>query len=138
MASVDGPAEPEPEAERFYPLRITEQAATDIDAASDYLTKKAGVAFAEQWEEGLFKEIRKLSNLPYKYDIALLETQRMKRETRDLTYRLKPGGVAYRIFYAIVESDLEPTSVVIIHVRHGSRRPITKKEGAALRKSMDF
>ena len=138
MASVEGIAEPEPEAERFYPLRITEQAAADIDDANNYLAKKAGAAFAEKWEEGLIQEIRKLSSQPYKYDVDLLETQRLKRETRDLTYRLKPGVVAYRIFYAIVESDMEPTSVVIIHVRHGSRRPITKKEGGALRRSMNF
>jgi hypothetical protein len=99
--------------------------------------EKTDEAFAANWEEGLFMEICRLSHQPYKHDIALLETRRLGRETRDVTYRPHRGGVAYRLFYTVVQSEGEPASMVIIHVRHGSRRPITAKEAASIRASID-
>ena len=130
-------AEETPEADHFYPLRITEHAADNIDDAHAYLTEKADEAFATKWEEGLFAEIRRLSHQPFKHDIASLETRRLGRETRDVPYRLRRGGVAYRIFYTIVQSDGEPVSVVILHVRHGSRCSLTVKEASSIRSGID-
>lgn len=129
-------ADETPEAERYYPLRLTDHAADNIDDAHAYLSETVDEAFAAKWEEGLFTEIRRLSSQPYKHDIASLETRRLGRETRDVTYRLRRGGVAYRVFYTVVQSDEEPAFIVILHVRHGSRRAVPEKEAALIRASL--
>lgn len=60
------------------------------------------------------------------------EQARFRQEIRQIIYRRRAGSVAYRVLYTIVEAEDDAPYVRILHVRHGSARPITRAEAREL------
>jgi plasmid stabilization system protein ParE len=118
--------EPEEEPFRTYALRFTPRARADVDTAHARLMELAGEKVADEWQAGLFAAIATLATTPRR-QIAP-ESARFQQEVRQLVYRRRPGSVAYRILYTIVETEEDAPYVRILHVRHGSARPITRAE----------
>ena len=85
-------------------------------------------ALAGQWAAGLYNELARLATHPARYPLAQKETRLFKQETRQMIYRRASSAVAYRILFTIAEDTDDGPTVIIIHVRHGSRRPPTREE----------
>lgn len=108
-------------------IRSTKRARGDMEAAEERLAALAGEEIAEAWTEGLESEIAKLAQLPTRWPIA--EEDKLFRESvRRMLYRRTPSGPAYRILFVMRESSDDAPTVTIIHVRHSSQKPMTRKE----------
>ena len=112
-----------------YRLRITERAARDIAQATVHFMDTAGDHIAEQWQEGLYAAFATLVSQPHRY--ALIPEAVFRQETRQLLFRRTNHSVAYRLLYIIIEVDDGPT-VVLIHVRHASARPLSRAEARTI------
>ena len=113
-----------------YALRFTPRAAADIDAAYDRFVEMLDQEIADEWKAGLFEAVAPLSTMPH-HQIAP-ERTRFRQEVRQIIYRRRTGSVAYRVLYLIVEAEEDAPFVRILHVRHGSARPITRAEAREL------
>lgn len=111
---------------RIYGLRFTPRAAADIDAAHARFMELSSEELADEWKAGLFDAVAPLSTMPHR-QIAP-ENARFQQEVRQLIYRRRMGSVAYRILFTIMESQEDAPYVRILHVRHGSARPMTRAE----------
>jgi len=113
-----------------YALRFTPRAAADIDAAHARFMEMVNEEIADEWKAGLFEAVAPLAMMPQR-QIAP-ERVRFRQEVRQIIYRRRAGSVAYRVLYIIVESEDDAPYVRILHVRHGSARPITRAEAREL------
>lgn len=111
---------------RTYVVRFTLRAAADIDAAHARFVDFSGEEIADEWKAGLFDAVAPLSTIPHR-QIAP-ENSRFQQEVRQLIYRRRTGSVAYRILFTIIDSQADAPYIRILHVRHGSARPITRAE----------
>jgi plasmid stabilization system protein ParE len=122
------PSPGDEEADRVYAVRLDPRARADIDAAHVHFVEISGDAVADEWQNGLFAALATLAQLPRRQPIAP-ENRHFRREVRQLVYRRRPGSVAYRVLFTInSEAADEAPSVYILHVRHGTARPMTQAE----------
>ena len=113
-----------------YALRVQPRAARDIEDHLLRLEKVAGTDVAREWREGLLAAIGRLSDNPRRH-ARIPEQPRFRHETRQMLYRRTPSGPAWRILFAITgedEDSPDPPTVNLLHVRHGTQRPITRAE----------
>lgn len=96
------------EASRVYAIRVSESARDDL-------------------QDSLFAVLRQLATFPGKHVIAP-ENRFFTDEMRQLVYRRRPASPAYRVLFTILDDPEEGPSINVIHVRHGSRRPMTRTE----------
>ncbi len=123
--------EPE-ETSRPYALRFTQRALHDMDSAHAHFMESAGAEVADEWRIGLLDAVATLATMPRRQEAAP-ESRRFKQEVRQLIYRRRLGSVAYRILFTIhEESGGDPPMVLVIHLRHGAARPITRAEAREL------
>lgn len=113
----------------IYPLRIVGPAHQDIDEAHTHFAMTASLEIADDWQDGLFQAITTLATLPQRCVIAP-ESRHFGLMVRQLVYRRRTYAPVYRILFTIVESAEEPDFVRILHIRHGARRPLTRKAAA--------
>jgi len=78
---------------------------------------------AERWQDGLESAVTSLENFPGRCPLAP-EQAAFDSEVRQLLYG------KYRLLFITVDTDDdgERDTVRILHVRHGSQRPIRRKE----------
>jgi len=113
-----------------YALRFTPRAAADIDAAHARFMELSDKELADEWKAGIFEAVAPLATMPHR-QIAP-EQVRFRQEIRQIIYRRRAGSVAYRVLYTIVEAEDDAPYIRILHVRHGSARPITRAEAREL------
>ena len=123
-------------------LRFEEAARDDIDEGYDYIAAFSGEAIAALWQDGLFETIGKLATLPYRYPIAP-EATALGLPVRGFSYRRPFSGEsspAYRVLYIVDDGQAalqEGPTVTVIMVRHGARRPLTRREGRERRQRLN-
>ncbi len=112
----------------LYTLRFAERARRDLDAATvryaEAVTPEAAVA----WREGLYQALASLTSFPRRCPLA---PDRFWGEVRQLIYRHPGSSLSHRILFATVREEqgaLDAPAVVILHVRHGAARAITRAE----------
>lgn len=116
-----------------YAVRLSVRARDDVTEAALWLAELNGDSVkAEAWSERLYQEIGKLATSARAYAVAARETKYFGRETRQMLYRRNAASTAYRIFFTIAEDGPDGASVTILHVRHGSRKPLTRKEAGEI------
>jgi len=120
---------------RTYSLRFTPRAAADIDAAHARFAELSSEELADEWKAGLFEAVAPLSTMPHR-QIAP-ENARFRQEVRQLIYRRRTGSIAYRILFTVIEAQEDAAHVRILHVRHGSSRPLTRAEARDIEASGD-
>ena len=98
----------------IYDVIISETAETEAQDAYLWLM---GVLpdFAGIWYDGLLDAIASLDTFPRRCPVAPENDNYPDIEVRHLLYR--QGRTVYRILYCIIEPD----TVRVLHVRHGSR-----------------
>lgn len=126
--------------ESRYFVRLTQTAREDLEAIHDYHRETAGVLNADRWEDSLDAAVRRvLVYTPY-LQVAEYESNLLKREIRRMVYQREGSSVRYLLFFVITEDTAAPGGVgyvSIFHLRHGSRRPLTKREAQDLRKKLN-
>ncbi len=114
---------------RPYAVRLSQQADQDAAEATLYLDDATpDKTLAMQWLTGLYLEIGRLATLPQRHAVAERETRLFGRETRRVVYRRSAASVAYLVFFSIVEEGEEGPTVTVLHIRHSSRKPLTRAE----------
>ena len=109
-----------------YAIRFTHRALADRDAEAARYRSFIGDEIADEWIEGLLDAIATLATMPIR---ALApENDRFRYEIRQLTYRRRPHAPTYRILYTLRQDLEEGPTATIFHIRHGARRPITRRE----------
>ena len=115
-----------------YALRLTERAQRDVDAATVHLIETTSPGAAVTWREGLYEALATLATFPHSHPSV---PEQFRREVRQILYRRPGSRTAYRIQFTVVgEAVTAPDgpTVIILHVRHASARPITRTEIRAI------
>ena len=120
-------SEPEHEPVKRYALRFIEDAVQDIEEAIHHLADTAGFDLAQEWRGRLAEEIASLATNPTRFPLAP-EQRYFRREVRHLVWRRTVSSVAYRIIFWIEEGEDDAPGVLILQIRHGSAKPISRKE----------
>jgi plasmid stabilization system protein ParE len=114
-----------------YAIRLLPRAISDIDDAVIWLEEQAGSEISKIWREGLKTALKRLSS-PREHSI-IPEHKHFRREVRQLIYRRTPSSVAYRILFLVSDDTPDGPLVLIFHIRHSARRPITIREARQMR-----
>ncbi len=127
--------EPEKESEKpqTYALRFSPRALADIEAAFERLLFLTGVAAAIAWKDGLFDAAATLATNPRRLAVApesRFFTRRFSSGdgVRQLLYRRTPASPFYRLFFVATDDTDDGPTVILLHLRHGARRPLTRSE----------
>jgi plasmid stabilization system protein ParE len=98
-------------------VKQTAQVDADLDAILEWLLAQQAGETGLRWFAGLEKALDSLSELPYRCSLAP-EDADFPFEVRQLIHGRKPH--LYRVLFTI-----EGDTVIILHVRHGRRLPVT-------------
>jgi plasmid stabilization system protein ParE len=102
----------------MYRLDITDRARDDADAAYAWMAENNSPAFAEQWYQGLFKQIETLTRHPTRCPAAR-ESREFPEKIQELVYGKTRHKYKYRILFTI-RDDV----VVILYVYHSARKEL--------------
>jgi toxin ParE1/3/4 len=98
-------------------VRTTARATRDLDAILTRLIDEEAGQAGLRWFNGLRDAVGSLAHLPNRCPLAP-ENGTFPFEVRQLLYGHKPH--VYRILFTV-----EDDAVVILHVRHGRRKPLS-------------
>lgn len=101
-----------------YRVSLTDQAHLDLADLFDRLMAQQAGEAGILWLDRLQEAMQSLSNLPDRCRLAP-ESKEFRYEVRELIYGRKPHF--YRVLFTIDED-----TVVILHIRHARRLPLTK------------
>jgi len=110
-----------------YAIRIRPAARQEIQEAYDRLANFPGVEIANRWYKGLRDLFAELSSYPGRYALAR-ESRLFRAEVHVALHSLSSRSAVYRVLFTIQEADSDPTTVYILSVRHGARKPMTRAE----------
>jgi plasmid stabilization system protein ParE len=130
MTSTEGSAE-EDDRPTVYVIRYSERALRDIDEVLSWLKDNVSEEAAVEWRDGFFTRVSILSTFPMGHPAAP-EASRFARPVRHLLYRRLSSASGHRVLFTLSSPIGEPPTVTILHVRHTSRRPITKAEARTI------
>ncbi len=119
-----------------YEVRFAARAQSDLDVATLYFAKTVSPDVAIAWREGIYQAISSLTTLPRRCPHA---PQKFRHEVRQLLYRRPGSKIIYRILFTITGEATAlggvPT-VYILHIRHSSTRPITRKQARIIEEEL--
>ena len=96
-------------------VRLSWEAEQNVAAICDYIAQDSP-ANARRWRSAFANRLRSLQNFPDRHEIAYCAKD-VGRDVRHTFF-----GV-YRVLYTV-----ESSTVIILSVRHGARRPLTAEE----------
>ncbi len=96
-----------------YLVNITVRAERDLALLYEEIEAESSSA-ARKWYQGLKRAILGLEDQPY-----IWLATREARHLRHILYGRRPHSI-YRVIYRVHEKQ---KTVVVLHIRHGSRRP---------------
>ncbi len=99
-------------------VKLTDRANHDLDGILAWLLAQQAGAAGGRWFQKLNVAVASLSELPQRCPRAP-ESAEFPFEVRELVYGRKPHQ--YRVFFTIEGED-----VVVLHIRHGRRRPLSR------------
>lgn len=105
-----------------YALRLHRRARMDMDDARQQIANRVDTPEGRRWQAELLETISTLATFPNRCPIAR-ESRLFQREIRQLNHKQ-----SYRILFTVVEAAEEAPFVFILHIRHGARRPMTRRE----------
>ncbi len=90
-----------------------------------------------KWETGLFTALRELATTPRR-QVAECESRLLGQQVRRMVYRRTPtSAAAYHVYFRLIESEGKDGVVEVLHVRHASRRPLTRAEVRERRRAIE-
>ena len=134
MPDPTEPKEPEP---TIYGVRLSEYGSRDLEAIVYHLDETQGRQAALAWRQGFYALIRGLAQNPRRFAVQQQESRKLGDEVRRELYQQTPGSaMVYAVFYFVQEAQdtsEDGPAVTIVHVRHASRRPMTRAEAKDIR-----
>ena len=124
-------SESESEPIKRYALRFIGDAVQNIEDAFHHQADTAGFDLAQEWRGRLAKEIASLATNPTRFPLAP-ESRLFRLPVRHLVWRRTVSSVAYRILFWIEENEDDAPAVIILQIRHGSAKPVSRKEARKL------
>jgi plasmid stabilization system protein ParE len=118
-------SDPIAEIDRYYVVRLRQQAISDMSAGHSLMVKASNYRIADDWQDGFFEALRSLCRVPRSRSLCPEFQETPDVEVRQLWYRRTPNGPAWRAIFTIDDTE---SQVDVLHLRHGSRRPLTHKE----------
>ncbi|MES2463207.1 MAG: hypothetical protein V4671_21710 [Armatimonadota bacterium] len=114
----------------IYAVRLSPGAEREVAEAT---VRIADIADREdagiEWYVGLKETAASLSENPRRFQVQADDSRRIGQEVRRLLYqRTKSSTHAYHLYYSVEDQGEDGPRVTIIHVRHASRKPITRAE----------
>ena len=134
--SVPDPSDPvdQPTA---YMIRYSESATREIEQILIRINDFSGSDQAAlEWLQGLYRIVGGLARNPRRFAIQESESRKLGGEVRREIYRTAgsgTGNTGYYIFYRVLDTPEDGPRVGIVHVRHTSRKPITRAEAKDIR-----
>ena len=108
-----------------FEVQITDEAFGDLDAIADFIKRQANFDIARKWFSGIVGTIETLGEMPARCALAP-EAEDLQDEIRLLLHGRK--NRAYRIYFKIYQETESSGSVIVFHVRHWARKPLTDEE----------
>ena len=122
-----------------YALRFSQEAIRAVNALFVYVADNCGKVgdeatdYAIAYRDDLYSHIAKLATLPHRYAVAEEARYMGYPPVRALPFRHHTAGSTWRVLYRIHESNpLDAAFVEIVTIRHGSQKPMTRKEARAI------
>ena len=122
---------------RRYAVRTLEKATREVEQqVKDFAewngTKKdpmpaESVRLALEWYDSFQEALLSLRDFPRRRPL-IPEQKLFAQDVHQLIFRRSASAPAWRMLFVIEEESEDGPLVQVIHVRHGSRRPITRKE----------
>ena len=81
----------------------------------------------------MWEVISTLATLPRRRAIAD-ENRLFQNDVWEYLYQFRKSRVIYRILFEIVEKDEDTPFVHVLHIRHASRKPMTRAEAREIEK----
>ncbi len=115
-----------------YSVRLSPRSLRDRTEVAAWIMEIVGEEVARDWVGGLDQAVASLSEYPKRNAVRERESRLIGREVRRLLYRRTVGSAAYHAFYLIEETGDDGARVVVFHIRHASRKPLSGKEARDL------
>ena len=122
--------------EQRYAVRFGNRARLDTDEARVRLAEVTDLDHALDWYNGFLDVLATLASNPNRHPIAY-ENRFFQDTVYAFLYRLTPRSVGYRVFFTIVGATDDAPFVHLIHVRHGTRKPVTRAEARRIEEDND-
>ncbi|MES2463559.1 MAG: type II toxin-antitoxin system RelE/ParE family toxin [Armatimonadota bacterium] len=120
--------------QEVYAVRFSARASREINEATVRLADLTGDAMlAQEWLEGLYRVAATLATHPGRFALRFDESRKIGIEVRRLLYQRSAGSAAYHLYYRVEEQGEDGSRVIVLHLRHASRRPITRAEAKDIR-----
>lgn len=117
-----------------YAIRFLPRSERDATEAVTWIAESTGSEeAARQWYAGLRTAVGTLATLPKRFAVQERESRLLGSQIRWLLYRRSPGSAAYHVYYTVAEDSPDGPLVAILHVRHASRRPLSRAEAREIR-----
>ncbi len=113
-------------------VRVSRFASAEIQAGWEHFAYFAGETVANEWDAGLRAELARLAFNPTRFPVAEDESVAFGGPTRRMTYRRTRSAAAYNIFFRLDRNALDAPTVLVIHIRHSARAPITQDEAQSI------
>ena len=97
-----------------------------MDAAYAHFVNTAGLEIADDWKESLLEAIAGLAFMPHRQIVP--EAARFRRMVHQIIHRRPGSRVAYRVLFSVAETGPDGPVVIILVLRHGAAKPITRAE----------
>ncbi len=118
-----------PDAPQTYAVRLTAQARQDIFHAAERLAELADdPSLARAWAGALYEAVARLATNPRAYTVLARETRLFGQDIQRMLFRRSARAAAYHVLFAVADASADGPIVTILHVRHGSRRPLSRAE----------
>ena len=108
-----------------FEVQITDEAFGDLDAIAGFIKSQASIDIARKWFAGIIGTIETLGEMPARCALAP-EAEDLQDEVRLLLHGRK--NRAFKIYFKIHQETESSGSVIVFHVRHWARKPLTNEE----------
>jgi plasmid stabilization system protein ParE len=111
----------------IYAVRLHPKASADIDDVQARMAASVGEVYANEWHLELLEVLASFATYPKRFSLAS-ENRLFQNDVRVYPFRYRGSNVTYRILYEIIVDEMEAPYVYILHIRHGSRKPMTRAD----------
>ena len=122
----------------IYAVRFSPLADREIAEATARIADITGdEQIARDWYAGLKEESGSLSENPRRFQVQSEDSRKIGAEVRRMLYQRTGGSRtsthAHHLYYVIADEGDDGPMVKVLHVRHASRKPMTRAEAKEIR-----
>jgi plasmid stabilization system protein ParE len=118
-----------------YSVRFSPRAERETAEAATWLAEIVGSDdLAVEWFLGIKAAAGTLATNPRRFPVHADASRKLGRQVRGLLFQRRSASTAaYHLYYSIEDNGDDGPTVRVVHVRHASRKPITRAEAKEIR-----